>query len=463
MDKNENKQDYGVLEPVPSTARHFGFGDMMLTWMGVLFQPGAWTIGGTIAGVGFLGAMAIVLLGNPATYIILALIGFISYKIGIPTMMAIRAPLGVRGGYLAVICNIFSILGWTAISNYFASITISYIFNVMFNTPAYGTPGCEPYMVIGCCINAVLSFLAVYIGGSHSLKIFERIMILALLVLAVFISVKLFTMVSLQELLTWVIPEESQLKFGIGLDAMISFGITLTLLSGDYTRYTKNKVSATLAPVLGACIAAIWFAVIGVISVATIALTTGVFNANNANPASLLVGLGFGWIALIVVVFSSVSTSMVNIFSSTVNIMCLSKKFKQNPVTIFVAVFTTLLAFLPVFYGSFADLFMVFLNSQSALFPPMMAIMIVDYYFIQKSKYDVSQLDKANGRYWYCGGFNISAMASWLFGTVIYLVLKGINFGADSVGAVIPSFILCMMFYFVLQKISPSRKEGAQD
>lgn len=462
MKNKEEKRDYGVLEPVPPSARHFGFWDMVLTWMGANFQPGAWTIGGTIAGAGFLGALMIVLLGNPATYIILALVGFISYKIGVPTMSVARASLGVKGGYLAIVCNIFSILGWTAISNYFSSITISFIFNMMFGTPAYGSSGCEPYMVIGCCINALLAFIAVYAGGSRSLKVFERIMILMLVVLACFITVKLFQTLTLAQLLDWVIPADKSIAFGVGIDAMISFGITWTLLSGDYTRYTKNVRSATLAPVLGACIAAIWFAIIGVISVATVALTTGVFDANNANPASLLVGLGFGWIALIVVVFSSVTTSMVNIFSGTVNIMGLSEKLPQKGITVFVAIFTTLVAFIPVFYGSFADLFMAFLNSQSALFPPIMAIIITDYYFIKKRDYDISNLAKRDGAYWYTGGFNIAAIIAWVGGTAAFVILKNIGFGANHVGAVLPSFGLCMVIYYLAAKIMYGNQMGSE-
>ncbi|MDE7221585.1 MAG: cytosine permease [Oscillospiraceae bacterium] len=460
MKETTAKKEYGVLDPVPQSDRHFSFGDMMLTWMGANFQPGAWTVGGTIASAGFLGAMAIVLIGNPITYIILALVGFISYKIGVPTMMVVRASMGVRGGYVAVICNIFSIMGWTAISNYFASITISYIFNTMFGTPAYGSPGAEPWMLVGCCINAVIAFIAVYAGGSRSLKIFERIMMLALLVLAVFISIKLFQMVTIRELLDWVIPADRKIGFGVGLDAMIAFGITWTLMSGDYTRYTKDAKSATLAPILGASIAAIWFAVIGVISVATVALTTGVFDANNANPSSLLMGLGFSWIALIVVVFSSVTTSMVNIFSGSIQIMCLSKKLQQKHVNIFVAVFTTLLAFVPVFHGSFADLFMVFLDSQSAMFPPIMAIMIMDYYFVKKRSYDVSQLNEENGSYWYTKGFNIAAILSWVIGTVIYVVLKGIGFGAETMGAVVPSFVICCVSYLLLIRCIPAAKKA---
>lgn len=459
MKETMEKKEYGALDPVPQSDRHFGFADMMLTWMGANFQPGTWTIGGTIAATGFLGAMAIVLIGNPVTYIILALVGFISYKIGVPTMMAVRASMGVRGGYVAVVCNIFSILGWTAISNYFASITLSYIFNALFGTPAYGSPGAQPWMMLGCCINAIIAFIAVYAGGSRSLKIFERIMMLALLVLAVFISIKLFQLVTIQELLDWVIPDDKRLGFGVGLDAMIAVGITWSLLSGDYTRYTKDVKSATLAPILGASFAAIWFAVIGVISVATIALSTGVFDINNANPSTLLVGLGFGWIALIVIVFSSVTTSMVNIFSGSIQIMCLSEKLKQKHVNIFVGIVTTLLAFVPVFYGNFAALFMALLDSQASIFPPIMAIIITDYYIIQKRKYDVGQLNQVNGSYWYTNGFNIAAIITWVIGTVAYIVLKGIGFGAETIGALLPSLAICCVSYIILSKCFASQRK----
>jgi len=452
MSGSDSNKEYGVLEPVAKQDRHFGFLDMMLTWMGANFQPGAWAVGGAIASAGFLGAMSIVLIANPATYIILALVALISYKIGLPTIILTRPALGVKGGTLAVATNIISIIGWTAISNFFAAITISFIFNAMFGTPAYGSPGSEIWLMLGCCINAFIAFIAVFIGGSRSLKIFERIMMITLIILAIFISIKLFHMVTFKELIEWVIPADKRITFGVGMDAMIAYGITWANICGDYTRYTRNATSATLAPVLGASIAAIWFAVIGVISVATIALTTGFFDANNANPSSLIMGLGFSWIALIVVVFSTVTTTMVNLYSGSINLLSLHRRISQRGANWVIVIVTTLLAFVPVFYGSFVDLFMAFMDILSVVFPPMLAIVIVDFFLIKKQNYEVAEMDKKGGRYWYTNGFNVTAIIVWVAGAIIYMFLRSIKFGAHSVGAVLPCFLACCLLYYIVAR-----------
>ena len=91
-----------------------------------------------------------------------------------------------------------------------------------------------------------------------------------------------------------------------------------------------------------------------------------------------------------------------------------------------------------------------------------MAIIITDYYFIKKRDYDISNLAKRDGAYWYTGGFNIAAIIAWVGGTAAFVILKNIGFGANHVGAVLPSFGLCMVIYYLAAKIMYGNQMGSE-
>lgn len=452
-------KEYGINEAVPMEDRHIGFWDMTATWMGANCQPGSWYIGGVIAAVGLAGAVGITLIANPITYIVLVLIGYMGYKIGTTTMGITRVPFGIQGSRLLSVANTVSLIGWGAVANFMAAITMSYLFNSLFGWPVYGEPGDWWVLAIGAVINGVLSLIFVAIGGSRSLAYVERIMVIGLLVLSTWITIKVLSTYSFAQILAWRPDESVRMPFGIAVDAMAAFSIGWPICAAEYTRYTKNKISSTLAPFIGANLAIYWFALVGTLGVIAVAIQTGTFDPNYSDPSSVASQLGLGWAALIIVIFATVTTNLINIYSGAVSVVNIMPKLDMKKIIIAVGATSIIVSLIPLIVGSFIDAFMYFLENYIGLiFPPVMAIMVVDYYLIRKGKYEVQRFDEKEGPYWYSGGFNWYAIGSWAISVAVYIFLKKINFGIDSTGSLLPGFIISLVIYWIFAKIGVSSK-----
>jgi NCS1 family nucleobase:cation symporter-1 len=59
---------------------------------------------------------------------------------------------------------------------------------------------------------------------------------------------------------------------------------------------------------------------------------------------------------------------------------------------------------------------LAFLSGYSCLMGPLAGVMVCDYYLIKKRKLDVDQLYTDRGIYWYSGGWNWRAYASFIIG-----------------------------------------------
>ena len=456
--KDIQTEEYPVIQSVPKKARHYGFVDMALSWAGANLQPTVWTMGGSLICAGLGAGFIILITANLVAAVVVGLIGLISYKIGTSTMGATRFSLGINGSKLASVCNVVNSLGYTAVSNFMAAITMSYIFKMFFGVPAFGEPGSHITMIFGCVLNGIISYLCIVIGGSKSIKLFENIMMVALVIFSVVITIVIFKELSWDQIKAFRVPEENYMAFGKGFDAMLTFSISFATILGDFTRFTKKGSAATLAPSVGGISAVWWFSSIGILGIVATMAKTGVFDINNTNPSTMVINLGLGLVALIVVMFSTITTNMISLYASTMGVLNVYPKIKFKYSATAMGILAIFVSWIPVFIGTFLDAFYKFLDFQGALFPPLLMIIIVDYYVVRKQKYDMSEIDKTGGKYWFSHGFNPYAIISWIIGTLIYIVLRQMGFGAGSIGCVIPSCLITILVYYIAAKMGIQNK-----
>jgi len=104
------------------------------------------------------------------------------------------------------------------------------------------------------------------------------------------------------------------MSFGEGTDTLAAFAFGWILGVVEFTRYTKTKTAATLAPMLGSWFGLRYFALVGTVGVIGAALTTGVFDASSGDPSKVAAALGLGAPAFVVILFSVVTTTVVGSF-----------------------------------------------------------------------------------------------------------------------------------------------------
>lgn len=446
-------EEYPIEVSVPMEARHYGFIDMIATWIGANANTSSWYTGGCIAAVGVLGGFAVIFIANPIAYAIMALVGYMGYKVGTTSMGLTRASFGIKGSILPSVLNATQFIGWCAMNTYIAAISMSYLFEMLFGWPAFGSEGSTFTMVVGVLFCSVLQIGMTVVQGSKSIKIAERIGVIALLILTIWETYVILKAYPLSQILAWQPSGHFAITFGAAMDIMVAFSFGWIPAIAEFTRYTKDKKSAVVAPMIGANVALFWFAIIGMFGAIANAISTGVFDPNASDPSTVMANLGLGWVAFGVLILATCTTNCVNIYSSGMSVANCLPKVGEKKCLYGTAILTVIVSLIPVWVGSFYDTFVYFLGYVGLIFAPLLAIMIIDFYVVQKREYDWSQCATVGGKYWYKGGVNWIAIASWAIGVVAYFLCLNWTLVMNTMGAIYATVIITAVVYAMLNKI----------
>lgn len=138
----------------------------------------------------------------------------------------------------------------------------------------------------------------------------------------------------------------------------------------------------------------------------------GLFDPYSADLSYICSSLGMGSIANLLIVISTIAVNMINIYSGGFSTANISEKLPPKGSMIGLGILSMLLALTPLVLGSFLDTFQVFLGYLGAVFPPCIAVLVVDYYLVRGQKYDITQFNNKNGPYWYKNGINWTGVIS---------------------------------------------------
>lgn len=152
-------------------------------------------------------------------------------------------------------------------------------------------------------------------------------------------------------------------------------------LVADYASRARSAKSATLAPALGYLVGSLWMYGIGFAG----ALFTG-----EADPTPMLLAAGLGIAALGIVVLSTVTTTFLDVYSAVVSARNISPRLPEKSLGIAIVVIGTIAAI-----ALDSDLYINFLLMIGAVFTPLSAILLTDY-FLLRLDFRKSQVDAAS-------------------------------------------------------------------
>ena len=449
--------DYPVDIAPPPEARHYKFWDLFMTFIGGNANASTWYVGGCLAAMGFMRALGVTLIANPIVYLFMGSLGYMGYKVGTTSMGLARVSLGIRGSNVPSVILQFPYLGWCAVNTYVAGISISYILNAVCGLPAYGMPGSNWTMLISIIIQSALTIGAVMIGMSRSVKIFEDLSGIFLVILTIVVTVVVCTTFDLKEIVTWKPDAELRMSMGQGIDNLLGWGLAWITCLAEFTRYTKKVRTAVVSPMLGATFSMVWFVMVGVVSTIAVAVSTGLYNPDASDPSTVVTQLGFGWIAVLVLILSNTTTNVVNFFVGVEAVSNITPKTSKKRIAAWLSVVMVALSIIPLFTGSFLDTFQGFLGLLGALFAPIGTIMMVDFYLLRRNEYDIRFLSMKDGPYWYSNGVNWCGMATMILGAAAYFVFVNIDWMANSLGATAYVMIFSGILYVILYSIGKKR------
>jgi purine-cytosine permease-like protein len=168
-----------------------------------------------------------------------------------------------------------------------------------------------------------------------------------------------------------------------------------------------------------------------------------------------MVEVGWAIPALIIVLFSTFTTTFLDIYSTAISGLVMAPKLGERKGIILGGVLGTATAlFFPTLMNY--EHFLLFIG---AMFCPLFGVVLADYFLMRKGSLAVEDLYRREGQYWFTKGVNLRAILAWAIGFVVYLGFSpmlmekvlGMNIGFPcQIGSSLPSFVLAGIVYWVL-------------
>lgn len=367
-----------------------------LIWFGAAVSIAEIMTGTYFAPLGFSRGLLAILLGHIIGCIMLFLAGIIGGKTRKSSMETVKSSFGYKGALFFAIVNIIQLVGWTAIMIYDGAISANSILNI-------GNIG-------WCIIIGALITLWILIGIKNLGKV-NSVAMLALFILTVVLSFIVFGKETIHNI------DTNTITFGAAVELSVAMPLSWLPLISDYTREAAKPVKATAVSAITYGVVSSWMYIIG--------MGAAIFTAES-DIAQIMLKSGLGIAGLIIIVFSTVTTTFLDAYSAGVSGETITKKVKSKWLAVVVTVVGTVGAiFFPI--TDITD-FLYFIGS---VFAPMIAIQIADFYILKRNKE--------------CQKINIKNIVIWFVGFVIYRLLMKVDvvFGSTLLDVVI-TIIICV-------------------
>lgn len=372
-----------------------------LIWFGAAVSIAEITTGTYFAPLGFSKGLLAIFIGHIIGCTMLFFSGVIGGRMRRSAMESTKMSFGSRGALLFSVLNIIQLVGWTAIMIFDGAQAVNGIFDI-------GS-------WVWCLIIGALIALWIMIGVRNLGKV-NTVAMAALFVLTIVLSFLIFGSGNILNI------SGEGMSFGAAVELSVAMPLSWLPLISDYTREAEKPVRATAASAVTYGLVSCWMYIIG--------MGTAIFTAE-ADIAQIMLKAGLGIGGLLIVVFSTVTTTFLDAYSAGVSSESLSKKLNGKSMAIAATVIGTLGAmFLPL---SDITAFLYFIGS---VFAPMIAIQIADFFILKKNTEGSS--------------FNVLNLVIWLIGFVIYRLLMQVDI---PVGNTLPDMVVTIVLCIAADKL----------
>lgn len=373
-----------------------------LIWFGAGVSLAEILTGTYFAPLGFAKGLSAILIGHLIGCIMLFLAGLIGGKVRKSAMETVKMSFGQKGSLLFAFLNVLQLVGWTAIMIYDGAIAASGIFDVNH--------------IVWCLVIGALIILWILIGITNLGKI-NTVAMAALFVLTLILCKVIFFSGDA----VGIIDEES-MSFGAAVELSVAMPLSWLPLISDYTREAKEPVKATAVSAVIYGLVSCFMYIIGMGA----SIYTGEYDI-----ALIMVKAGLGIAGLLIIVFSTVTTTFLDAYSAGISSETLSSKLKGKYMAIIVAVIGTIGA---IVYPM--DNITNFLYLIGSVFAPMIAIQIADFFFLKS--------DRSSG------SVDVINIVIWVIGFVLYRCLMRVDI---PVGNTLPDMVITILLCVAVRKL----------
>ena len=221
---------------------------------------------------------------------------------------------------------------------------------------------------------------------------------------------------------------EEAMSFGAAVELSVAMPLSWLPLISDYTREAKEPVKATAVSSIVYGIVSCWMYVIGMGA----AIYTG-----ESDIAQIMVKAGLGIAGLLIIVFSTVTTTFLDAYSAGISSESVFSKINGKYAAIAVTIIGTIAA---IVYPM--DNITNFLYLIGSVFAPMIAIQIADFFLLKRTDSLGESVDITNA-------------VIWVIGFVLYRILMRIDI---PVGNTLPDMVVTILICMIVRNVLKSKK-----
>jgi NCS1 family nucleobase:cation symporter-1 len=441
------------IEPVPQRLRVLGALDQGALW-GSLGVSLLLMVAGSLLVVlyefSLSQALVAILIGAVIGNLLLGLAAVIGAENGVPSMVALRAPLGIRGSYLPTALNVLQNIGWGTFEITIMALAADQISQALWRVSA---------PVLWVVVFALIS-IGFALGGPLVVvrQWIEKFAIWLVLATTIYLTWYLLTRAPLGELWT----RGGTTNFWLGVDLVVAMPVSWFPLVADYSRFGRSGASAFWGTSIGYLVSNVWFYLLGVLFV----LALGTQDVLAAFPT-----LTAGWLLLLILLVDETDEGFANIYSTSVSLQNYFPKASQRGLILLVGAVCAFLAILIITQGIPLLAYESFLLLIGSFFVPLLGVVLADYFLVRRRRYEVDALYRTGSPFWFEGGFHWRAIVIWAVGVALYWLVTDLPqktlanvhitlpelatrlpllSGLATFGGTIPSFLVAFVLYWLI-------------
>ena len=379
-----------------------------LIWFGAGVSLAEILTGTAFAPLGFQKGILAIIIGHIIGCTMLFLAGVIGGKTRRSAMETVKMSFGQNGGVFFSFLNVLQLVGWTAIMIYDGALAADGV----LNTGRW----------VWCLVIGALIIVWILVGITNLGKV-NTIAMAALFILTLVLCKVIFFSGAAGN-----VDTSEAMSFGAAVELAVAMPLSWLPLISDYTREAEEPVKATAVSAIVYGIISCWMYVIGMGA----AIYTGEYDI-----AQIMVKAGLGIAGLLIIVFSTVTTTFLDAYSAGISAESVFSKLNGKYAAVAVTVIGTVGA---IVYPM--DNITDFLYLIGSVFAPMIAIQIADFFILKRADSLSDAIDVTN-------------IVIWIVGFVLYRYLMGVDI---PVGNTLPDMAVTIVICVIIRKCMGCKK-----
>lgn len=426
------------VRPVPLSERSMGFFSTFSLWVGAnVVVTTVFTGMMLVPDLTLIHAILLILVGSLLGGIPLMLTGNIGTRTGLPTMILMRGAFGHRGAALPAAVNTIVLIGWSWVQAYMAGLSLNHAVEYLT-----GYSNINLFVII---TEVFVVLITIY--GHRGIEKTENIVATLMLILSVIVFAYMFIAFDIGRLIQMKASENPAITAMVAFDIVIATSFSWMSSAADFNRHCRTEKTGMTGTMLGYVTASIIAMGLGA-TVSGFSLLSGM--EQTYDPTTLIGSFNpaLGFVAAIVIFLSVLSTNVMALYSATMSYLAIFPKSTYVLPTAVLGVMAVAGAMLKEWLlANFQD----FLLMIGTLFIPVIAVFLVDYYILKKSRYYAEEIISGERKtYWYQRGVNLFAYIAYLGGALFAYYFTYVQ--PLATGVTVLTFLLTAVIYGGLMK-----------